>query len=165
VIYKINRIRTLLTGSSIKAFQHFLRLLRKDKDVLPLPLSGSSMINGNTAHELAELKRLNVPISVIIDSEKTHAATKLSQDRKDFITNCVALEFKVHTLSRRAFENYLTDKAIKEVKGEKYHALGEYQLLDDISPAWSKGENWKIALKMDLDDISGNDLGAFLNSI
>jgi ABC-type branched-subunit amino acid transport system ATPase component len=151
--------------TEIKAFQHFLRLFGKDKDVLLMQLGGSAMINGNTAHELSELNRLNAPISVIIDSEKTSSTDELSKERKDFVTNCESLKFKVHVLTLRAFENYLTDDAIKEEKGAKYQALTEYQLLRDISPAWNKSENWKIALRMNKEDILDSDLGKFLEEL
>jgi len=151
--------------TEVKALQYFLRLFDKDKDVLIIPLGGSSLIKGDTATELGELKRLNVPISVIIDSEKSNSAEELPKQRKDFVSNCEKLGFKVHTLSRRAFENYLTEKAIKAVKGDNYQALNEYQKLNDISPAWAKSENWKIAWRMDKDDILGNDLGEFLQNL
>ena len=63
---------------------------------------------------------------------------------------------------RRATENYLSDRAIKAVKGDKYRALDHYEKLDSVEPAWGKNENWMIADEMHFDDIKDTDLGAFL---
>lgn len=151
--------------SEVKSLQHFLRLLKKDKDVLVIPLGGASLINGKTAAELAELKRLNAPIAVLIDSEKVSADAALSADRVEFVETCKKLEFSVHVLALRAFENYLSDSAIKATKGPKYSSLTPYQDVKTANPAWAKSENWLIAGQMGLTDVENTDLGEFLKSL
>ena len=61
-----------------------------------------------------------------------------------------------------AGECQLTDKVIKQVKGDKHRQLGEYQKLNDVDPHWAKNENWKLAQAMSLSDLENTDLGAFL---
>jgi hypothetical protein len=62
-------------------------------------------------------------------------------------------------------ENYLTESAIRAVKGPKYHALGPYEELKKTALPWAKSENWKIARGMDRGDLLASDLGSFLDSI
>ena len=65
-------------------------------------------------------------------------------------------------LERRATENYLTDDAIKTVKGQKYSALGSHQKLENAAMPWGKEENWIIARQMKRSDFELTDLGKFL---
>ena len=44
-------------------------------------------------------------------------------------------------------------------------ALGPYESLADVSPVWSKAENWRIAREMTLEEIKGTDLETFLQSL
>jgi hypothetical protein len=66
---------------------------------------------------------------------------------------------------RRALENYFTDQAVKAAFGGAFSALEPYQTLRDASNGWSKSENWKIARQMTIDELSGTDVGAFIESI
>jgi hypothetical protein len=68
-------------------------------------------------------------------------------------------------LERRAIENYFQPRAIQNIKGDKYKALGPYDLLKDLSPAWGKEENWKIARHLTKADLDSTDLGKFLESL
>ena len=49
--------------------------------------------------------------------------------------------------------------------GEEFRSLGAYEAFNDVSPRWSKEENWRIAREMTLDEINSTDLGQFLKSL
>lgn len=151
--------------TEVKALQHFLRLLRKDQDILIIPMGGSSLIHGNSEYELGELKRLNTSINVLIDSEKNDESDELDSSRAEFIKNCTNLNFNNHVLKKRAFENYLTNNAIQEVFGEKYRQLNPYEKLETSSMNWGKPNNWKIAQRMTLKDLEETDLLDFLENL
>lgn len=148
--------------TEVRTFQQFLRKLKKDHEVMLLPLGGSQLINGRTSHELEELKRLSKNISVIIDSERIGPDEDISKDRKEFKEICERLGFRILVTQKRATENYLLEPAIQKVKGSRYKALGEFQKLDKADPPWSKSENWKIAREMELSELEGTDLLDFI---
>jgi energy-coupling factor transporter ATP-binding protein EcfA2 len=149
----------------VKAIQTFLRYLDKDTKIVPISMGGSSMINAGVDAQLEEVKRLSRFVFALIDSERTLPDTPLSAERQGFLEACGRAGVKCRVLERRAFENYLTEAAIRKVKGDKYRALGPYELLRDVQPAWSKEENWRIAREMTIDDLQGTDLGEFLDSL
>ena len=156
----------LVEGTTdLKAIQQFLRLYRKDHQIVLLPLGGKSLIRGSSEAELQEIKRLTGNVFALIDSERSAPEAPIEPKRKQFIEMCERIGIMCHTLERRAIENYLTEKAIKIVKGDKYQALNNYQILADISPAWSKTENWRIAREMTRKDLDSTDLGKFLESL
>lgn len=148
--------------TEVQVFQQFLRKLKKDHEVVILPLGGNQLINGKVAQELGEIKRLSGDIAVIIDSEKRSHEEDLAKDREVFEQNCKELGFKTLVTQRRATENYLSELAIQKVKGSKYKALGEFQKLNEADFPWSKSENWKIAREMELIELEGTDLLEFL---
>ena len=49
--------------------------------------------------------------------------------------------------------------------GPGYRALTDYERLKDVSPAWSKMENWRIAREMTKDELLTTDVGKFLASL
>lgn len=156
----------LVEGTTeVRTIQQFLRKLRKDHQVLLVPLGGSSFINGDRAHELAELQRITTHLYAVIDSERQSAGAVLASDRENFRQTCESLGIQCLVLERRAMDNYLTDAAIKQVKGEKYSALGHFDELKRATYAWGKHENWRIASEMTLDDIKDTDLGQFLRQL
>ncbi|RMH35316.1 MAG: hypothetical protein D6690_08900 [Nitrospirae bacterium] len=65
-------------------------------------------------------------------------------------------------MERRALENYLSDRAVKTVKGEKYRSLEPFESLRQLFPSWAKEENWRIAREMKPDEWQKTDLGKFL---
>jgi len=148
--------------TEVKAIQQFLRALKKDHQVVVIPLGGNQLIRGGVQAELAELKRLSKNVAVLIDSERTAPNANLPPDRDAFTRDCQALGFAVHTTNLRAFENYLTQTAIQAVMGPKYQALGPYQLLRDVTPSWAKADNWRIARAMTDAQVLGTDVGKFL---
>jgi len=151
--------------TEVKAVQQFLRLLGKDHTTVVLPLGGSQLIRPGVQAELAELKRVSQNVAVLIDSERASASDPLSAERSAFLQDCTALGFRAHALDRRAFENYLTDAAIKRVKGPSYRALQPFEPLSALNPAWGKAENWRITRAMTESDFASTDLGLFLASI
>jgi hypothetical protein len=141
--------------TEVKAIQHFLRLLGKDRKVLPLPLHGHMP----KPDELEEILRITINVTAVIDSERVSESSQLAKDRQEFLDLCAAKKIKASALARRAFENYLTDNAIKSLFGAEYRALSPFEKLADVKPHWSKSLNWKIAEKMTLNDINDTDLG------
>jgi ABC-type Na+ transport system ATPase subunit NatA len=151
--------------TDVRAVQQFLRKHGRDHHVLVLPLGGSSGIKERSQEELNELKRITTDVSALIDSEKDSEAQPLSAERAAFRAACEENKFPCHILKFRALENYLTEAAIRQVKGPKYRALGPYENLKHLDPGWGKHENWKIAAEMSLDDIKDTDLGEFLATL
>lgn len=156
----------LVEGShDVTTVLQWLRLYRKEHEILLIPLGGSSMITADRDIQLTELKRLNAKISVLIDSERQHALDDLAKPRQDFVNACRNLGFNTHVLDRRATENYLSERAIRRVKRGNYRALAPFESLKDLDLAWGKGENYRIAAEMTRDELADTDLGDFLASL
>jgi predicted ATPase len=151
--------------SDVKAIQQLLRQLGKEHKILLLPLGGNGMINGNIDVHLQEIQRIGANVSALIDSERTHLGDKLSIERQAFAEKCRENKIECCILAKRAFENYLMERAIKIVKGEKYSALAPYQKLKDAPLPWAKEENWLIAREMERGEWEQSDLGEFLISL
>lgn len=151
--------------SDVKAVQQLLRHFNKDHQILLLPLGGAGMINGNIDIQLQEIKRIGADISALIDSERSANNGELEQNRKDFRQKCEENGIQCCILQRTAIENYLTDRAVKQVKGPKFSALAPYQRLSDLQIGWAKAENWLIARAMDRSEFEATDLGQFLKSL
>lgn len=152
-------------ATEVRTLQQFLRFIKKEHKIVIIPLGGSSLINGAREMELQELKRISPNISALIDSERDSDTAPLGIDRSGFQKVCAANSINCCVLQRRATENYLTDTAVKRVKGAKYTALNAYQKLESASPTWAKSENWRIAKEMDFSEIQGTDLGQFLEKL
>ena len=151
--------------TDVITMQQFLRKRNLDHKIVVIPLGGSALINGDREAELSEMTRIANTIHVLIDSERTVQGEKLASNREEFIASCEKLGIQHHVLKRRATENYLTERAIKAVKGDAYRALGPFERLKDVSPAWGKQENWRIAREMSLEELRGTDLGEFIQSL
>lgn len=151
--------------TEVKTVQQFLRLLHIDHKVVLLPLGGNSMINDKRATELEELKRISPKVFGLIDSERAADGAALDSARAGFVQACKAADIHCHVLQRRATENYLSERAIKAVKGDKYRALSPFEDRRAVNPVWSKEENWRIAREMSLQELAGTDLYDFLNSL
>ena len=152
--------------SHLRKNEQFLRKYDKDHKIVLLSLGGSDLINSHTSMELEEIKRLtDGNISALIDSELRSVDDTLCKDRQDFLVNCRETNIDCHILDRRAIENYFSDRAVKEIKSEKYKALAPYEKLEEASPTWGKQENWRIAREMNPAEINNTDLGIFLQSL
>ncbi len=156
----------LVEGSTdVKTYQQFLRKLNIDHKILIMPLGGNSLINDKAEAQLLEIKRISPNISAIIDSELDNEKAPLSKDRAAFVEICKKTKINCHVLKYRATENYLTDGAIKKIKGTKYSAIQPYEALSDATVEWAKSENWRIAREMSKEEIEATDIGKFLKSI
>jgi hypothetical protein len=151
--------------TEIKTFQEFLRKCKKDHEFVVMSLAGSDMINPNIEHELSEVLRLTGNVSAVIDSERASEGQALDVARQGFVGVCEGLGIRCHVLTRRAIENYLPDRAVKLYTEGRCRALAEYERFKDLSPRWSKSENWKIAREVTAKEIQATDLGGFLDSI
>jgi len=151
--------------SEVKAIQQFLRVLRRDHEVVVLHLGGDSMIRPGRAVEMGELKRLSGNVCVLIDSERTGPTADISPGRREFLKDCGELGFKVCATLLRAFENYLPEHAIKGILGPSYRSLGPYERLNDMTPAWAKAENWRMAREISKEELLATDIGQFIASI
>lgn len=125
-------------------------------------MGGASLINSSSEEELTEITRISENIFALIDSERPAIDAQLDANRAGFVEICRKIGIHCKVLDRRATENYFPDSAVKKMKGQNYRALGPYEKLNEISPSWSKTENWKIAREMTLDDLNSTDLGEFL---
>jgi len=163
-----NKVLLVEGRTDIKTIQQFLRIWKLDHQILLVPLGGGSLINPDSEAELIELSRISPGnIFAVIDSEREVRDTPLETRRQAFVDLCNKQEVKIkcHVLERRAIENYLTDRAIKKIKSEKYHSLGPFDKLENAKPAWGKEENWRIAREMTPEEIEPTDLGQFLKSL
>lgn len=151
--------------TDVKTAQQLLRFYRKDHKVVVLPLGGTQFITGSRETELQEIKRISENIYALIDSERTASNDELDPTRRGFAELCQKVGIKCHVLKYRAIENYLSDRAIKKVKGDKYKALQPYQALKESQPAWAKSENWRMAREMIREELDDTDLGEFLSSL
>jgi hypothetical protein len=151
--------------TDVTTVPEFLRILQKDHSVVLLPLCGSSLINASAEPQLHEIKRISDNVYALIDSERSAAGAPLDPQRVAFVEACKRAGVTCCVLERRALENYLSDQAVKKVKGDKYRALQPYEALNALPIAWSKEENWRIAREMDPKDWGETDLGIFLKSL
>ncbi|MFC1980455.1 hypothetical protein ACFLVS_06445 [Chloroflexota bacterium] len=149
----------------VKTIQQLLRKYNKDHEIVLLPLGGSSLINATSEGELHEIKRITDNIFALIDSERDALDAPLPPDRQAFHKMCENVSIHCHILERRAIENYLSDKAIKTVKGQKYCSLEPYEKLEKLPLGWGKQENWRIAREMTREELGKTDLGKFLNDL
>lgn len=160
-----NKVLMVEGITDVPVFSVLLHKLGIYKDVLLLPLGGSSMINSKHASQLAELQRFgnNVKVYVWIDSEITSKNSKIEPERLAFIENCKKLEFVAKIADKRATENYLPESAI-EAFNPKLKQLKDFDALLD---RWCKNDNWKIADKIqDIDkELAGTDLLDFLTKL
>ncbi|MFN2454161.1 MAG: ATP-dependent endonuclease [Pyrinomonadaceae bacterium] len=151
--------------TEVKTIQQFLRLWKKDHKVVLIPIGGRELINSLAEDELREIKRISPNVFALIDSERNSPGADLEPNREVFRQSCQRVGITCHVLERRATENYFSDEAVKKVKGDTHKALGEYEKLKDVSPSWSKKENWRIARVMSSSEIEATDLGQFLKNI
>jgi hypothetical protein len=152
--------------TEVTCIQQLLRHFQKEHRVVMLPLGGSSMINAGSEIQLLEVTRISQKVYALIDSERSQAGDALEAGRQSFTEICSKLNISCKVLERRAIENYFPERAIRAVKNsDKYRALAPYEKLAEVSPAWSKQENWRIARAMTKDEFKDTDLGRFLNDI
>jgi hypothetical protein len=123
------------------------------------------LASGGREQELAELKRITSRISVLADSERESLDAPPKSSRAQFKGACDALGFDTCLTERRAIENYFTDRAVKAALGPKYRGLAPFERLRDCELSWSKGDNWRIARQLTIDELEGTDLLGFLDGL
>lgn len=151
--------------TEVKAVQQLLRGVGKEHTTVVLPLGGAQLIRGGLVEELSQLKRLSHSVHVLIDSERKSAEEPIDQARADFVRDCTTLGFRVHTLERRAFENYFTDDALQRAIGTGVRALGPHESLAGRRDGWKKSDNWRVCRELSWNAIEATDLGKFLKGI
>jgi len=161
-----NRVLLVEGITEVKVFQQLLRHIKKDHETLIIPLGGRQFINGESVHELNELKRITKNIYVIIDSEKNSKNENLDKSIEEFQKMCTSLGLSICVTEKRATENYFPDYAIKEaMNSDKYVSLKPYERLREASLGWAKEDNWRIARSTNWEDVKNTDIGKFLESI
>lgn len=151
--------------TEVKTIRQFLRHLGHDRQVIILPLGGSSMINSHRDDELQEIARICPDVYALVDSEKNSPHAPLSSERRGFLQSCTKAGITCHVLERRAIENYFTRPAIQSVLGRGFRELAEFDDVKQRFSHWPKAENWKIVRAMQPADFSKTDLGQFLTSV
>jgi len=151
--------------NDLKTVQQWLRLYGKEHSVVLLPLGGAQMINDVSQSQLEEVRRITDQVFALIDSERPAEGAAVEAKRATFAKSCKQSGIDCCVVNRRAIENYLTDAAVKKVKGDQYRALGYFELLKEVTPSWSKSESWRIAREMSIDDLQDTDLGPFLSKL
>jgi ABC-type cobalamin/Fe3+-siderophores transport system ATPase subunit len=151
--------------TEIRAIRQILRKLNAEHHIVLIPLGGGSMITANRDDELREITRICREVYCLIDSEKPAAGVPVAADRLAFKASCEKVGIHCHILERRAFENYLTEPAIRHYYGKSCRALGPYDDLTTKHPGWHKVYNWKIVRDMPLGDFAKTDLGKFLKKV
>ncbi|MDX6766293.1 MAG: AAA family ATPase [Candidatus Methylacidiphilales bacterium] len=151
--------------TEVKAVRQFLRHLGQDRQVVIIPLGGSSMINGHRDDELREIARICPDVFALIDSEKPSPREVLSVERQGFVRSCGKSGIECHVLERRSLESYLTRAAIQKVLGKGFQELGPYDDVKRRYGHWPKSDNWKIVREMALRDFEQTDLGQYLRFV
>ncbi len=160
-----NKVLLVEGPSELRVMQQLLRFYHKDHEVVLLPLGGGQGIRESPELQLEELKRLAGRVSAVVDSERAAPRAALDPRIERFAQACANADIRCRVLERRAIENYLSDRAVKQVKGEKYRALEPYERLKDLPHGWAKAENWRIAREMTVEELHGTDLDDFLSSL
>lgn len=143
-----------------KIYQEFLRKFNADQKVTLLSLGGGTLINGEAAGPLSELRRLSDKIFAVVDSDRTEPGGKPSQSVADFRRVCESLGIPILVYERRAIENYLGGPHAEEIQG----ILG-LDPFDAVPNGWSKDRNWRIAREMSKEELMATDIGRFLLDI
>jgi predicted ATPase len=160
-----NKVLLVEGPKDVTALQRLLRLYRIEHEVVLLTLGGGTLINARSEAQLEEIKRLTPNVFALLDSEKNSPTAELDAERSGFVETCGRVGITCRVLERRALENYFVDRAVKEVKGEKYRELGPYERLEDTEYPWAKDENWRIAGAMLSEELEGTDLHSFLETL
>ncbi len=122
--------------TEVPTIQQFLRKIKKDHQILLLPLHGHMP----KADELEEILRITTDIAVLIDSEETSETSEFRKVRREFLNLCESRGLTSHAPDRCALQNYFPDSAIKRLFGGAFRALTPFEKLADVTPHWSKSQ-------------------------
>ena len=123
------------------------------------------MARGDTELELLEVKRISNRVFALVDSERNSSTEPPVARRVAFAETCKRANIPCLITERSAIENYLTEAAVKAAFGNQYRALGRYEPLRNISPAWAKASSWLAAREVSESDLLETDVGRFLKDI
>jgi hypothetical protein len=151
--------------TDVQAVVQLLRKLKKDAEIVVLPVGGRELIKAGTGREIDELRRLGTSVHVLIDSESNSEGAALSAQRQNFVAECASLKIDIHVLKRRALENYWAERAIRAAVGASARSLGDYETLQSSKAGWSKSDNGRIAAEITLDELRSSDLLEFLDAL
>jgi hypothetical protein len=152
--------------TELRALPSLLRELKLDSRVVLMSLGGSDFINASSSVALAEFKRMNCPVFVLIDSERPSDNAPLSRDRAAFVESCKHMGYVVHVLQRRALDNYVTEEAVKKVcRNQDGRALGAFERMRDSDVGWPKAQVPQMIAAMTFSDLAATDLGEFLSRV
>ncbi len=156
----------LVEGTTdVLTIQQFLRKLKKDQEIVLMPLGGGQLKNKNIEVELIELKRITPDIYCLVESERDSENKDLTKDLKDFSNACEKQGVKYCVTKLRAIENYFSERAIKKVLGNKCPPLEPFEKPKRKEFGWHKSKNWVIANAMEWHEIEDTDVGKFLESL
>lgn len=162
----IEKVLLVEGQTEIRAVQEILNKIGQKHKVILLSLGGGSNITAGRKNELKNFAEIAAQSFALIDSEKSSLEEGLTPQRLAFIEVCKELGITSHVLERRAFENYMSDRAIKETfPNHSYTALAPYQEKKSMPSSWGKSDNWKIIKNMTQDELSSTDLWKFLESV
>jgi ABC-type Mn2+/Zn2+ transport system ATPase subunit len=158
-----DRVLLVEGPKDVRTMQQLLRLYAKDRETIVLPLGGDSMVNGKVAHELSEVMRLCDRVCAVVDSERSSEAGGPIEARMQFAKVCSELGISCCVTERRAIENYISQRALDRVWGSgRFTALTAYDAPSKDGSFWGKGESWKAAARMTIEELESTDIGRFL---
>jgi ABC-type cobalamin/Fe3+-siderophores transport system ATPase subunit len=146
--------------SEVRAVMQLLRLYDAEHRIALVPMGGGELLAADIEVELRELQRLG-PVTFLIDSERTSPGSAASSRHEAFMAAAEKVGIAGHMLHRRAFENYLTDDAVRRAFGAGVSALGPFDVHGG-GAGWKKTQNWRAAAHMSRADLDQTDLGQFL---
>lgn len=149
----------------VKVFKQILRFFDVEHRTVVLFMGGNQMATSDRAHELIEIKRLSDKVFAIADSEREAEMGEPSHNRTSFQKTCNELSIPVLLTTRRAIENYFSDRAIKAALGDSHGGLAPYQALNTTPNGWHKSKNWKIAAEMSRAEFENTDVGMFIREV
>jgi hypothetical protein len=142
-----------------KTFQEILRKYGADQQVTMLCLGGSTLINGDAAGPLSEIKRLSDRIFAMVDSDRVGRDLPAKDSVRAFERVCKEQGIPILVYERRTIENYFTDPAVSAV--QRLPALGPYEV---VPSGWSKPLNWRVAREMPKEHFDETDVGRFIQN-
>ncbi len=159
-----DRVLLVEGRSEVRALMQLLRLYGKEHRVALVPLGGGEFFGADIDVELRELMRLG-NVHYLIDSEREAENAKPSTKHEAFTSACIRLGIPGLMLGRRAFENYLPQRALDRAFGAgRVQALLPYEARSQGS-GWRKTQNWRAAAEMVRQDLEGTDLGQLLEQL
>jgi predicted ATP-dependent endonuclease of OLD family len=149
--------------SEIKVFSEWLKLLGLHRNWAVLSLGGSETIHAAGVDAIKQVIAIHPNVAVIIDSERDVADAALDNKRAAFVKACGDASIHCLATERKATENYYTQQAITAAIGPNARSLEAFEKLN--GHGWGKRDGFKIASKMNKEELDSTDVGRFLRTI